>query len=186
MGFHLRKTKKFGLFNFNLSNSGIGTSFGIKGFRIGIDGKGRAYVGGGKGILRYRQYLKNNNNKEDKNLYSEINNYLPYMMKNNSLVFLCKFLFWLIAPILLFGSTLILFKEPFISFIIIGIIYLLTIQIFFSKKAKARKECQQAMKEILNNNIEHAVEHFNNALIYKNSYYQEKIKNIIDMLSNKK
>lgn len=64
MGFHLRKTKKVGLFNFNLSNSGIGTSFGIKGLRVGVDGKGRAYVGGGKGVLRYRQYFTSNKTKE--------------------------------------------------------------------------------------------------------------------------
>ena len=42
------------------------------------------------------------------------------------------------------------------------------------------------MKEILNNNNENAIEHFNKALIYKNSYYQEKIKDIIEELSNKK
>ena len=184
MGFHLRKTKKFGLFNFNLSNSGIGTSFGIKGLRIGVDGKGRAYVGGGKGILRFRQYLKDSD--INITLYEKINSYLPYMMKNNFLIFLGKFLFWLIAPILLIGSLLNLFKEPVGSLIIIGIIYLVTVNIFFSKKAKARKECQLAMKEILNNNNENAIEHFNKALIYKNSYYQEKIKDIIEELSNKK
>jgi len=62
MGFHLRKTFKTGLFNFNLSNSGIGTSFGVKGFRFGVDGKGRTYIGGGKGIFRYRQYLTSSSN----------------------------------------------------------------------------------------------------------------------------
>ena len=59
MGFHIRKTKKAGLFNFNLSNSGIGTSFGIKGLRTGVDSKGRTYIRGGKGFLRYNKYLGN-------------------------------------------------------------------------------------------------------------------------------
>ena len=136
MGFHLRKTKKFGLFNFNLSNSGIGTSFGIKGLRIGVDGKGRAYVGGGKGILRFRQYLKDSD--INITLYEKINSYLPYMMKNNFLIFLGKFLFWLIAPILLIGSLLNLFKEPVGSLIIIGIIYLVTVNILF-QKSKSKK-----------------------------------------------
>lgn len=57
MGFFIRKSKKFGLFNFNLSKSGIGASFGITGIRTGIDSKGRVYISGGKGMFRYRKYL---------------------------------------------------------------------------------------------------------------------------------
>ena len=59
MGFHLRKSFKVGAFRFNLSNSGLGFSVGSKGLRLGVDGKGRAYIGGGKGILREIQ--KNDN-----------------------------------------------------------------------------------------------------------------------------
>ncbi len=59
MGFYIRKTVKFGPLRFNLSNSGIGVSTGTKGLRVGVDGKGRTYVGGGKGILRYRKQLAN-------------------------------------------------------------------------------------------------------------------------------
>jgi len=55
MGFHLRKSFKCGPVRFNLSNSGVGFSTGVKGLRVGIDGKGRSYIGGGKGILRYRK-----------------------------------------------------------------------------------------------------------------------------------
>ena len=65
MGFHLKKTFKSGLFNFNLSNSGIGTSFGVKGLRVGVDGKGRTYIGGGKGMLRYRKYYNLNSKDND-------------------------------------------------------------------------------------------------------------------------
>lgn len=40
MGFFLRKTKKFGLFNLNLSKNGLGFSFGIKGLRISAGSRG--------------------------------------------------------------------------------------------------------------------------------------------------
>lgn len=56
MGFFIKKGLGKGPIKFNLSKSGIGTSFGVKGLRFGIDGKGRAYTSGGKGILRYRKY----------------------------------------------------------------------------------------------------------------------------------
>lgn len=80
MGFHLRKTKKIGMFNLNLSNSGIGTSFGVKGFRIGVDGKGRSYIAGGKGMFRFREYLdtkpKKNKSieKYEPEVYQTVNN----------------------------------------------------------------------------------------------------------------
>ena len=35
MGFQFRKTIKLGIFNINLSKSGIGVSAGVKGFRVG-------------------------------------------------------------------------------------------------------------------------------------------------------
>ncbi len=57
MGFYLRKSFKVGGLRFNLSNSGIGMSTGVKGLRVGIDGKGRSYVSGGVGAIRYREFL---------------------------------------------------------------------------------------------------------------------------------
>ena len=55
MGFHLRKSIKCGPIRFNLSNSGVGFSTGVKGLRVGVDAKGRSYIGGGVGMLRYRK-----------------------------------------------------------------------------------------------------------------------------------
>ncbi len=78
MGFYLKKTIKCGLLRFNLSNSGIGVSTGVKGLRAGIDGKGRTYIGGGKGILRYRKQLgtfgtlKNRENANDSSIWKMI------------------------------------------------------------------------------------------------------------------
>lgn len=70
MGFYLRKSFKVGGLRFNLSNSGVGVSTGIKGLRVGVDGKGRGYLSGGVGALRYRESLNTGKKKAsiDKNL----------------------------------------------------------------------------------------------------------------------
>ncbi len=183
MGFHLRKTFKTGLFNFNLSNSGIGTSFGIKGLRVGVDGKGRTYIGGGKGILRYRKYLSGKDIEENQTIYSMVYDYLPYMLKENTLVFINKLFFWILAPLLFLGAIGNVLKEPIMSLIILGIIYLFALPPYLSKQAKARKECVNALKELRNGNQTSAIECFKNALIYKNKYYQERLNKIIEILS---
>jgi hypothetical protein len=56
MGFYLRKSVSFGPFRLNLSRSGLGTSFGVKGARIGVGPRG-SYVHMGRGGLYYRQTL---------------------------------------------------------------------------------------------------------------------------------
>lgn len=56
MGFYIRKTIKVGGINLNLSNSGLGVSTGVKGLRIGMNGRG-TYVQMGRGGLYYRQQL---------------------------------------------------------------------------------------------------------------------------------
>jgi len=61
MGFYLKKSIKLGPLRFNISNSGIGVSTGAKGLRAGVDSRGRTYVSGGKGILRYKKFLNTKN-----------------------------------------------------------------------------------------------------------------------------
>lgn len=56
MGFYLRKGFNFGPLRLNLSRSGLGASFGVKGARIGIGPKG-SYIHMGRGGLYYRQTL---------------------------------------------------------------------------------------------------------------------------------
>jgi len=126
MGFHLRKSFSIGGVRFNLSNSGIGASVGVKGCRIGIDGKGRTYVGGGKGIVRYRQYYSNN-------LYSSSystkdNNEFPKELK---IVTIGKILWCvLLTPIALFfllgalGSLFTSESSLFLPCLIFGVISL--------------------------------------------------------------
>jgi hypothetical protein len=56
MGFYVRKSFTFGLLRLNLSRSGLGAFFGVKGARVGIGPRG-SYVHMGRGGLYYRQTL---------------------------------------------------------------------------------------------------------------------------------
>jgi hypothetical protein len=56
MGFYIRKGFNFGPLRLNLSRSGLGASFGVKGARIGVGPRG-SYVQMGRGGLYYRQTL---------------------------------------------------------------------------------------------------------------------------------
>ncbi|MBK9968424.1 MAG: DUF4236 domain-containing protein [Holophagales bacterium] len=56
MGFYIRKSISVGPFRFNLSKSGIGTSIGVRGFRVGGGPRGN-YVHMGRYGLYYRQTL---------------------------------------------------------------------------------------------------------------------------------
>jgi hypothetical protein len=61
MPFYLRKTVRAGPFRFNLSNSGIGISVGVKGLRVGTGPRGH-YVHAGRGGLYYRASLGGTHN----------------------------------------------------------------------------------------------------------------------------
>jgi len=57
VGFYIRKGFNLGPLRLNLSRSGLGASFGVKGARIGIGPRGR-YIHLGRGGLYYRQSLE--------------------------------------------------------------------------------------------------------------------------------
>lgn len=57
MGFFVRKALRLGPVRFNLSKSGIGTSIGVRGLRVGQDARGRGYLFGGRGGLYFRERL---------------------------------------------------------------------------------------------------------------------------------
>jgi len=57
MGFYLRKSLRFGPIRLNLSKSGLGISAGVKGARLGLNARGRAYVHAGRYGLYYRKML---------------------------------------------------------------------------------------------------------------------------------
>lgn len=56
MGFYIKKSISAGPFRFNLSNSGLGMSVGVKGFRLGTGPRGN-YVHMGRGGFYYRASL---------------------------------------------------------------------------------------------------------------------------------
>jgi hypothetical protein len=56
VGFYIRKGFNFGPLRLNLSRSGLGASFGVKGARIGVGPRG-SYVHLGRGGLYYRQTI---------------------------------------------------------------------------------------------------------------------------------
>lgn len=64
MGWYFRKSFNAGPFKLNLSRSGLGASFGVKGLRVGAGPRG-SYVHVGAGGLYYRQSLDNGNNKHN-------------------------------------------------------------------------------------------------------------------------
>ncbi len=57
MGWSARRSFKLGPTRLNLSSRGIGTSIGVRGFRLGVSGGGRTYVRGGRGMFRYEKTL---------------------------------------------------------------------------------------------------------------------------------
>jgi Protein of unknown function (DUF4236) len=70
MGWGFRRSLRFGPFRINLSKSGIGYSVGMRGLRVGKDGKGRNYRAlgiPGTGIFR-RDYYPSNPNRTPINL----------------------------------------------------------------------------------------------------------------------
>lgn len=59
MGYFFRKSIKLGGLRLNFSKSGIGYSAGFKGFRVGVDAKGRDYIHAGRNGFYYRKYYSN-------------------------------------------------------------------------------------------------------------------------------
>ena len=187
MGFHLRKSFNLGALRFNLSNSGIGMSTGIKGLRFGVDGKGHGYFSGGKGIVRFRQYLKADNTPaKAEDLAYCLRESLPYMLKDNSLLTIFKVTLWLILfPIFFIGGVCgILFKEIVIGSVFICIFIALFYGIYLANIAKTRRYCLYAVKMLKNNDYDTALNALNYAKnICKNSYYKECIEDIINKLT---
>ena len=75
MGFSFRKQIKLGKgINLNLSKSGVGVSFGKKGFRITRQADGKQYVNIGKGGISYKKSIGGKSRKSKKS----DNNILSY------------------------------------------------------------------------------------------------------------
>lgn len=79
MGFRFRKTVKLGPVNVNFSKSGVGTSIGGKGFRMGVNAKGRSYTTASipKTGISYTSYGKSASRKMYTAPISSHTSYLP-------------------------------------------------------------------------------------------------------------
>ena len=62
MGIRYRKSFSIGnLFRINLSKSGVGFSFGVKGLRFGKNSRGKKYIRGGAKGFYFDEYIKEKN-----------------------------------------------------------------------------------------------------------------------------
>lgn len=77
MAWYLRKSVSVGPIRFNISKSGIGTSVGVKGFRVGVKSNGRSYVHAGTHGISYHQEFKPNNQKQQYHQESNHTNISP-------------------------------------------------------------------------------------------------------------
>lgn len=68
MAWYLRKSVKIGPVRFNLSKSGIGTSIGVRGFRVGVRPNGKSYIHAGGYGLYYREELGNGSGNIPRNI----------------------------------------------------------------------------------------------------------------------
>lgn len=74
MAFYIRKSVNLGPIRFNLSKSGIGTSVGVTGFRVGIRPNGKSYLHAGRHGLYYREELGGGKNRGKQGQIQEYDN----------------------------------------------------------------------------------------------------------------
>ena len=74
MAFYIRKSVSLGPIRFNLSKSGIGTSVGVTGFRVGIRPNGKSYLHTGRYGLYYREELGGGKDGGKQNQLQEYDN----------------------------------------------------------------------------------------------------------------
>ena len=74
MGFGFRKSKNFGGVRLNLSKSGLGVSYGVKGFRISTNSKGSTLYAGRNGFYYRKKISGNNSSEKNSTNNSECNN----------------------------------------------------------------------------------------------------------------
>lgn len=165
MGFNLRKSINIGGIRLNLSNSGIGFSTGVKGLRVGVDGKGRSYVGGGKGILRFRKYV-GNNGKE----FIVDDNYFTYnrSLKHTGAGIGVLLVFIIIIPVIMFFAavlSLALFENGMIALASFSVCLLLPfLLLYFYCFPKFYRLYRKAEKLYYKGNMADAIRLYNEAL----------------------
>lgn len=107
MGFYIRKSFKAGPFRINLSKSGIGTSFGVKGFRFGTNAQGKDYVHAGRYGLYYRKQFSDTLESDISELLNRNDERKSSFFKNLLLLLISVFIALVIAVIVLIVLVLI-------------------------------------------------------------------------------
>lgn len=74
MAFYIKKSVSLGPIRFNLSKSGLGTSVGVPGFRVGIRPNGKGYLHTGRYGLYYREELGGGKNRGKQNQVQKYDN----------------------------------------------------------------------------------------------------------------
>lgn len=186
MGFYLRKSFKAGPFRFNLSKSGIGTSFGVKGLRYGINSKGQEYIHAGRYGAYYRQNISYNSKKE--------NNFIQF--EETEMPDELKQLYHKNARVI----TIIIFSPLLLIFIIAGLgtifegsfgagLFMLALGIvpiwgfLFSAKVNTCDDATNGYKAYKNGNYIESTEKFKSILEQKSSSISQASKNwLINMV----
>jgi hypothetical protein len=142
MSVFFRKSVKFGPVRFNFSKSGVGTSFGVKGLRVGVSPKGKKYVSGGSHGIYFRESLnkssKTSRNKSQRNNYSSTTMTHNEKLKNFYVYFIAIFIVSFFFPLLFIVSI------PWVFYIIFKITS-------NYKTMKFKKEFNSSFDELLEN-----------------------------------
>jgi hypothetical protein len=142
MSVFFRKSVKFGPVRFNFSKSGIGTSFGVKGLRVGVSSKGKKYISGGSHGIYFRENLNKsstrNRGKEQRSNYSSIPMTHNEKLANFYVLFVAIFIVSFFFPLLFIVSI------PWASYIISKITSRY-------KMMKFKKEFNSSFDEFLEN-----------------------------------
>jgi hypothetical protein len=158
MGFYIRKAFKAGPFRLNLSKSGLGVSFGVKGARIGSGPRG-SYVHAGRYGLYYRQQLSSNKHSytqsyrtsgtgrsreltsEEKAKQDLLNQYISTIDNNSSTNDGCLKIIIIVVLLVIAGYIISYFAtHTTILFIILGVIGLIFLVVQYSYFIKKRAE----------------------------------------------
>ncbi|MBQ4496472.1 MAG: DUF4236 domain-containing protein [Spirochaetaceae bacterium] len=146
MSLSYRKSLKIGGVRINLSKSGIGFSTGIKGFRVGVNSRGKTYISGGRNGFYFRENLHSN-----KNVNTTKNEQTSILSADDMLLSICLItiaLSCLIIGILslksfLIGISLFLF--------LIGIILPIRKMIIYKHFTKKIKKITTEVKTLVDN-----------------------------------
>lgn len=154
MGLFFKKSKNLGLFKLNFSKSGIGMSFGVKGFRISKNSKG-TYLNAGKNGFYYRkkidvaepeeQIQENQENSKETAIIYESPELASFSIKISLAVLLT----------ILFGVGFMLFNHPLRSMLsfVCGFVFIFVYILKNSELFKSMLEQGKKINELKSQNL---------------------------------